>query len=83
MLHNILAFAPLILLIAMALITKKMAESMVISVFFATILLYRQNSLDGFLDMAYDVLADSSFQFVLFVMIGFGGLITLFRSREL
>ncbi|MCI5534131.1 MAG: hypothetical protein MR440_05090 [Firmicutes bacterium] len=80
MLHNILAFAPLILLIAMALITKKMAESMVISVFFATILLYRQNSLDGFLDMAYDVLADSSFQFVLFVMIGFGGLITLFQE---
>lgn len=80
MLHNILAFAPLVLLIAMALITKKMAESMVISVFFATILLYRQNSLDGFLDMAYDVLADSSFQFVLFVMIGFGGLITLFQE---
>lgn len=80
MLHNILAFAPLILLIAMALITKKMAESMVISVFFATILLYRQNSLDGFLDMAYDVLADSSFQFVLFVMLGFGGLITLFQE---
>ena len=80
MLHNILAFAPLILLIAMALITKKMAESMEISVFFATILLYRQNSLDGFLDMAYDVLADSSFQFVLFVMIGFGGLITLFQE---
>lgn len=80
MLHNILAFAPLILLIAMALITKKMAESMVISIFFATILLYRQNSLDGFLDMAYDVLADSSFQFVLFVMIGFGGLITLFQE---
>ena len=80
MLHNILAFAPLVLLIAMALITKKMAESMVISVFFATILLYRQNSLDGFLDMAYDVLADSSFQFVLFVMLGFGGLITLFQE---
>lgn len=80
MLHSILAFVPFIVLIIMAVVTKKMGQSMVTAVFLATLLLYRENFLDGFLDTAYDVLSDSSFQFVVFIMIGFGGLITLFQE---
>lgn len=80
MLHQVLAFLPFILLIVLALFTKKMAESMVAAVFLATLLLYGSDFLNGFLNTAYDVLADSSFQFVLMIMIGFGALISLFQE---
>ncbi len=53
---------------------------MITAVFLATLLLYRTDFLNGFLNTAYDVLSDSSFQFVLFIMIGFGGMITLFQE---
>ncbi len=80
MLQNILAFLPLAVLIVLALKTKKMAESMIAAVFLATILVYKQNFLSGFLDTAYGVLSDGSFQFVLLIMIGFGGLIALLQE---
>lgn len=80
MLHNIIPFIPLVILIAVALTTKKMAESMFLAVFAAGLLLYRENFLSGFLNTTYDVLSDSSFQFVLLIMVGFGALISLLQE---
>lgn len=80
MIHNVVAFLPLVVLIVLALKTRKMAESMIAAVFLATILVYKQGFLSGMLDTAYEVLSDSSFQFVLLIMVGFGGLITLLQE---
>lgn len=80
MIHNVIAFLPLVVLIVLALKTRKMAESMIAAVFLATILVYKQGFLSGMLDTAYEVLSDSSFQFVLLIMVGFGGLITLLQE---
>ena len=77
---NVIAFIPLAFLIVLTLATKKMAESMTAAVILAALLLYRQNFLSGIADLAYGVLSDSSFQFVLMIMVGFGGMITLFQE---
>lgn len=80
MLENILVFAPLALLISMALITRKMAESMVAASLLAMALLHKQNFLSGTIDYLYSTLSNSSYQFVLLILIGFGGMIKLFQE---
>lgn len=80
MLRIIMAFAPLVFLIIYALKTRKMAESMVLSTLLAMVLLYRQHFLTGTIDALYGTLGNSSFQFVLCIIMGFGGMITLFQE---
>jgi len=80
MLHNILIFVPLVTLIAMALITRRMAESMVSAVILAMVLLHRENVLTGTIDSMYETLANPSFQFVLLILTGFGGMIKLLQE---
>ena len=72
----IMAFAPLTFLIIYALKTRRMAESMVL----AMVLLHRQHFLTGTIDALYAQLSNSSYQFVLCIIIGFGGMITLFQE---
>ena len=80
MLHVLSAFAPLAFLIVYALKTRKMADAMVLSTLLAMILLYRQHFLTGTIDALYATLSNSSYQFVLCIIIGFGGMITLFQE---
>ena len=76
----IMAFAPLVFLIAYALKTRKMAESMILATLLAMVLLHRQHFLTGTIDAIYGALSNSSYQFVLCIIIGFGGMITLFQE---
>ena len=80
MLEILMAFAPLIFLIVYALKTRRMAESMVLATLLAMALLHRQHVLTGTIDGLYAVLSSSSYQFALCVIIGFGGMITLFQE---
>lgn len=80
MLEILMAFAPLIFLIVYALKTRRMAESMVLATLLAMALLHRQHFLTGTIDGLYAVLSSSSYQFALCVIIGFGGMITLFQE---
>lgn len=80
MLEIIMAFAPLTFLIVYALKTRRMAESMVLATLLAMALLHRQHFLTGTIDGLYAVLSSSSYQFALCVIIGFGGMITLFQE---
>ena len=80
MLEIAMAFAPLIFLIVYALKTRRMAESMVLATLLAMALLHRQHFLTGTIDGLYAVLSSSSYQFALCVIIGFGGMITLFQE---
>ena len=76
----IMAFAPLVFLIVYALKTRKMAESMILATLLAMVLLHRQHFLTGTIDAIYGALSNSSYQFVLCIIIGFGGMITLFQE---
>ena len=76
----IMAFAPLAFLIIYALKTRRMAESMVLATLLAMVLLHRQHFLTGTIDALYAQLSNSSYQFVLCIIIGFGGMITLFQE---
>lgn len=80
MLEILMAFAPLIFLIVYALKTRRMAESMVLATLLAMALLHRQHFLTGTIDDLYAVLSSPSYQFALCVIIGFGGMITLFQE---
>ena len=76
----IMAFAPLTFLIIYALKTRRMAESMVLATLLTMVLLHRQHFLTGTIDALYAALSNSSYQFALCVIIGFGGMITLFQE---
>lgn len=76
----IMAFAPLVFLIVYALKTRKMAESMILATLLAMVLLHRQHFLTGTIDAMYATLANSSYQFALCVIIGFGSMISLLQA---
>lgn len=75
-----MAFAPLVFLIVYALKTRKMADAMILATLLAMVLLHRQHFLTGAIDALYGALSNSSYQFVLCITIGFGGMITLFQE---
>lgn len=79
----IMAFAPLVFLIVYALKTRKMADAMILATLLAMVLLHRQHFLTGAIDALYGALSNSSYQFVLCITIGFGGMITLFQESGL
>ena len=72
MLHVLLAFAPLTFLIVYALKTRRMADAMVLGTLLSMVLLHRQHFLTGVIDALYATLSNSSYQFALLVIIGFG-----------
>ena len=76
----ILTLLPLTFLIATALITKKMAESMIAAALLAMVILYRGDFLGGTIDSLYNTLSNSSYQFVIFILVGFGGMIKLLQE---
>ena len=76
----ILALLPLTFLIAAALITKKMAESMIAASLLAMVILYKGDFLSGTIDSLYNTLSNSSYQFVIFILVGFGGMIKLLQE---
>lgn len=80
MLDIILTLLPLTFLIAAALITKKMAESMIAAALLAMAILYRGDFLNGTIDSLYNALSNPSYQFVIFILVGFGGMIKLLQE---
>ncbi len=80
MLHNIIIFVPLVTLIVMALLTRRMAESMLTAVLLAMLLLHKGGILTGTINAIYGTLGNSSYQFVLLVLLSFGGLIKLLQD---
>ena len=79
MLDAVLAFLPITVLMVGALITKRIAEMMVLASVLGAVLVYREDFFSGFIDMMYGALSNSSYQFVLIILIGFGGMIRLFQ----
>lgn len=80
MMDAVLAFLPITVLMVGALITKRIAEMMVLSSVIGAVLVYKEDFFSGFIDMLYGALSNSSYQFVLIILIGFGGMIRLFQE---
>lgn len=80
MLHIVLAFVPLLFLIVYALRTRKMGDAMVLSTLLALVLVHRQNFLSGMVEALYTTLANTSYQFALCCITGFGALVALFQA---
>lgn len=80
MLHTVMAFLPLAFLIVYALKTRKMADTMVLATLLAVLLVHRQHFFTGLIDAMYTTLGNSSYQFALCSILGFGGMISLFQA---
>lgn len=78
--REILAFAPVTCLIVYAVLTKQMAQAMVVAGLLAMAILHGKNFLSGTIDSIYRVLEDPSYQFVLLIMVCFGGMIALLQK---
>lgn len=78
--HTIIIFLPLALLVILALTTRRMAESMFAAALSAMLILHGRNFLSGSIDSFYQVMDNSSFQFVIFILIGFGGSMQLLQD---
>ena len=68
-----MAFLPLAFLIVYALKTRKMADAMVLATLLAVLLVHRQHFFTGLIDAMYTTLGNSSYQFALCSILGFGG----------
>ncbi len=80
MLHTVMAFLPLAFLIVYALKSRKMADAMVLATLLAVLLVHRQHFFTGLIDAMYTTLGNSSYQFALCSILGFGGMISLFQA---
>lgn len=78
--ENIIVFIPLTTLIVGALITKKVAGPMILAAFLGAVFVHKGNFFTGFINMLYDTLSNSSFQFVILILVGFGAMIQLFQE---
>lgn len=78
--YGIISCIPIAVLIIGALLTKKMAEMMLLSTFVAAIIIYKGDFFSGYIGMLYEALSNSGFQFLLVLLLGFGGMIKLFES---
>lgn len=78
--YGIISCIPITVLIIGALITKRMAEMIIVSTVVAAIIIYKQSFITGYAEMLYASLANPSFQFLLILLLGFGALIKLFEK---
>ena len=76
----IIPFIPLATLLALALITRKMAESMIAACAVGLILLHKTNVIEGTLDSFYETFANTSFHFCVLIVFCFGIVVKLFQE---
>ena len=80
MVHDILVFVPITILITGALITKKIAEPMFFASAAAAVILHGKDFFTGYVEMIYGALSNESYQFVIILLMGFGGLIKILQE---
>lgn len=76
----IIPFLPLATLLTLALITRKMAESMIAATAVGLLLLHKTNIVQGTLDSFYETFANTSFHFCVLIVFCFGIVVKLFQE---
>lgn len=77
---GIISCIPIAVLIIGLLITKRMAEMMILSSLVGAVLVYGKGFFGGWIGMMYSTLANESYDFLLFILLGFGAMIKLFET---
>jgi tetracycline resistance efflux pump len=78
--YGIISCIPITVLIVGVLITKRMAEMMILASVLGAILVHKAGFFGGWIDMLYASIANPSYDFLLFILLGFGALIKLFEE---
>ena len=78
--YGILSCIPITVLIAGALLTRRIAEMMILSSFIGAVLVHKKLFFSGYIQMMYGVLSNPSYQFILILLTCFGGVIQLFQN---
>lgn len=78
--EGLISCIPIAVLIIGLLITKRMAEMMILSSFIGAVLVFKGGFFGGWIGMMYQVLGDASYAFLLFILLGFGAMIKLFEG---
>ena len=77
--EGIISCIPIAVLIIGLLVTKRMAEMMILSSFIGAVLVYKGGFFGGWIGMMYQTLGNESYDFLLFILFGFGAMIKLFE----
>lgn len=78
--YGIFSCIPIAILIIGVLVTKRIIEMMLVSVTVAMIMYYKAGFLSGFVGALYQTVSTEGYQFLLFLVLGFGALIRLFEK---
>ena len=78
--NGLIACLPVLVLIVLVMITRRMVESMFVASLLAAILAYGSEFINGYIQMLYAALSNESFQLLLIVACAFGGMITLLEK---
>ncbi len=78
--NGLLAGIPVLILIVGVLVTKRMTESLILSSVTAVIMCDGTNAITAYVEKMYTVLSSSSFQLLILVSLGFGGMIALLEK---
>lgn len=78
--YGIISCIPIAVLIIGVLITKRMAEMIILASFIGAILVHKGDFFSGYIGMMYGAIANPSYQFLLIILLGFGGMIKLFEK---
>jgi tetracycline resistance efflux pump len=70
--YGILSLVPILILIIGALITKRISEMIIATSLIGAILVYKEAFFSGYITMMYDVLSNSTYQFILINVLCFG-----------
>ncbi len=78
--YGIISCIPIAVLIIGVLITKKMAEMIILASLVGAVLVHKGDFFSGFIGMMYGALSNPSYQFLLIILLGFGGMTKLFEK---
>lgn len=78
--YGILSCIPIAVLIIGVLITKRMPEMIILASIIGAAMVYKADFFSGYVGQIYGALTNSSYQFLLILLLGFGGLIKLFEK---
>lgn len=78
--YGIISCIPIAVLIIGVIVTKKMAEMIFIASLIGAILVYKEDFFSGYIELLYQSLSNSSFQMLMVILLGFGGMTLLFEK---
>lgn len=78
--YGFVSCIPILVLIAGALATKKIGESMIIASIVGVAIVYKNDFFNGYVTSMYEALTNESYQFILIIILCFGVAVKLFQA---